>query len=289
MATRPRSGQVRGRCEAAGRRAVLDLAVQGARARHQCLGLVPPAAQSGVSRPSQGIHRRSPVGATYDAFDSERYILTFDNRAFRDVAANAPYDVVEILTNSAPMAAAASTGCTAPSPPTACGRRTSSSTSSAIISRRSPTSTTPPTSRTCRRRADRAVGAERHGAPRPGGAQVAGPRQTGHAAADTVAEGGVRAGLACDAGAPPPDPRRPPRTRDGRAVPRADGPRHRAAWKALSRGRVGAFEGAITRRAASSGPKSTASCSRATRCLLRGLPPRHRTRPRHLHDSGGHD
>jgi hypothetical protein len=64
-------------------------------------GLVPPAAQSGVSRPSQGIHRRSPVGATYDAFDSERYILTFDNRAFRDVAANAPYDVVEILTNSA--------------------------------------------------------------------------------------------------------------------------------------------------------------------------------------------
>jgi hypothetical protein len=64
-------------------------------------GLVPPAAASGVSRPSQGIHRRSPVGATYDAFDSERYILTFENRAFRDIAANAPYDVVEILTNSA--------------------------------------------------------------------------------------------------------------------------------------------------------------------------------------------
>jgi hypothetical protein len=64
-------------------------------------GLAPAAPQSGISRPSQGIHRRSPVGATYDAFDSERYILTFDNRAFRDVASNAPYDVVEILTNSA--------------------------------------------------------------------------------------------------------------------------------------------------------------------------------------------
>src|SRR5262245_6923331 len=64
-------------------------------------GLVPAAAQSGISRPSQGIHRRSPVGATYDAFDSERYILTFDNKAFRDIAAHAPYDVVEILTNSA--------------------------------------------------------------------------------------------------------------------------------------------------------------------------------------------
>src|SRR5262249_50433280 len=37
----------------------------------------------------------------YDAFDSERYILTFDNRTFRDLASNAPYEVVEILTNSA--------------------------------------------------------------------------------------------------------------------------------------------------------------------------------------------
>jgi hypothetical protein len=64
-------------------------------------GLVPPAAQSGVTRPSQQIFRRSPVGASYDIFGSERYVLTFENKAFRDVAANAPYDVVEILVNSA--------------------------------------------------------------------------------------------------------------------------------------------------------------------------------------------
>jgi hypothetical protein len=64
-------------------------------------GLVPAAAESGVSRPSQGIYRRSPIGATYDAFDSERYVLTFENKAFRDVAANAPYEVAEILVNSA--------------------------------------------------------------------------------------------------------------------------------------------------------------------------------------------
>jgi len=63
-------------------------------------GLCPPAAESGISRPSTGIHRRSPVGATYDAFGSERYILTFENRAFRDVASFAPYEFVEILTNS---------------------------------------------------------------------------------------------------------------------------------------------------------------------------------------------
>ena len=63
-------------------------------------GLVPAAAQSGISRPSQGIFRRSPLGTTYDAFDSERYILTFENRTFREIAANAPYEVVEILTNT---------------------------------------------------------------------------------------------------------------------------------------------------------------------------------------------
>jgi hypothetical protein len=62
-------------------------------------GLMPPAAESGISRPSTGVHRRSPVGATYDAFGSERYVLTFDNRAFRDAAAFAPYDAVEILAN----------------------------------------------------------------------------------------------------------------------------------------------------------------------------------------------
>ena len=63
-------------------------------------GLVPAAERSGVSRPSQGIFRRTPLGTTYDAFGSERYVLTFDNRAFRDIASQAPYDVVEILVNS---------------------------------------------------------------------------------------------------------------------------------------------------------------------------------------------
>ncbi len=63
-------------------------------------GLCPAATESGVSRPSQHIYRRSPVGLTYDAFDTERYMLTFDNKAFRDIAANAPYDFVEILANS---------------------------------------------------------------------------------------------------------------------------------------------------------------------------------------------
>jgi hypothetical protein len=62
-------------------------------------GLCPPAAESGISRPSTGIQRPTPVGATYDAFGSERYVLTFDNRALREVASQAPYEAVVILAN----------------------------------------------------------------------------------------------------------------------------------------------------------------------------------------------
>ena len=63
-------------------------------------GLCPPAAESGISRPSTGIYHDSPLGATYDAFGSERYVLTFDNRSVRRVAQFAPYEFIEILANN---------------------------------------------------------------------------------------------------------------------------------------------------------------------------------------------
>ena len=62
--------------------------------------ICPPASQSGISRPSTGIHRRSPLGLTYDAFRSERYMLSFENRRWRDVAAWAPYEMVLMVANS---------------------------------------------------------------------------------------------------------------------------------------------------------------------------------------------
>jgi hypothetical protein len=58
-----------------------------------------PSAMSGVSRPSDGVYRRTPVGATYDAFGSERYVLTFDNKKMREIAAAAPYEFIEIVVN----------------------------------------------------------------------------------------------------------------------------------------------------------------------------------------------
>lgn len=59
-----------------------------------------PTAQAGVSRPSTGIQHASALGARYDIFGSERYVLTLDNRALRDIAQYAPNEFIEILVNN---------------------------------------------------------------------------------------------------------------------------------------------------------------------------------------------
>ncbi|HEY1044776.1 MAG TPA: M64 family metallopeptidase [Telluria sp.] len=63
-------------------------------------GMAVPTEQSGVSRPSTGTHKPSALGTRYDIFDSERYVLTLDNRALRDIAQHAPYEFIEILVNN---------------------------------------------------------------------------------------------------------------------------------------------------------------------------------------------
>ena len=76
-------------------------------------GSCPPAAESGISRPSTGIYRRSPVGRTYDAFGSERYVLTFDNRALpRPRRVRAVRVRRDPRQRRRPTAAAASSTCT---------------------------------------------------------------------------------------------------------------------------------------------------------------------------------
>ena len=59
-----------------------------------------PTQESGVSRPSTGVYHASALGARYDIFGSERYVLTLDNRALRDIAQYAPYEFIEILVNN---------------------------------------------------------------------------------------------------------------------------------------------------------------------------------------------
>jgi len=70
------------------------------RADFNVWAIAPATAVSGVSRPSTHTYRDTPLGATYDAFRSERYLLTTDNKAMRRIASSAPYDFVEIITNT---------------------------------------------------------------------------------------------------------------------------------------------------------------------------------------------
>jgi hypothetical protein len=58
-----------------------------------------PTPKSGVNRPRTADFRRTPVGISYNIFDSERYALTLDSREMRDIASAAPYDFLEILIN----------------------------------------------------------------------------------------------------------------------------------------------------------------------------------------------
>lgn len=58
-----------------------------------------PSEVSGVSRPHVGQYRRTPLSTEYNIFDSERYLLTLDNRALREALSGVPYEFVEILVN----------------------------------------------------------------------------------------------------------------------------------------------------------------------------------------------
>ena len=58
-----------------------------------------PDSESGVLRPDSRIFRRTPLSVQYGIFGSERYVLTYDDRALREAASAAPYDFLEILVN----------------------------------------------------------------------------------------------------------------------------------------------------------------------------------------------
>ncbi len=58
-----------------------------------------PAAEPGIRDPRRGLWRDSPLGLAFNAFDSDRYVLTFENRRLREAAAQVPYDALILLFN----------------------------------------------------------------------------------------------------------------------------------------------------------------------------------------------
>ncbi|MFO0954168.1 MAG: M64 family metallopeptidase [Isosphaeraceae bacterium] len=67
--------------------------------RFNLYGVWKPSAESGCDEPSRGVWKVTSLGVSFDALGSERYLLTEDNRALRDVAAHAPYDALYVMVN----------------------------------------------------------------------------------------------------------------------------------------------------------------------------------------------
>ena len=62
-------------------------------------GVLKTSIDSGVDEPTHGIYKNTAVNATFNSMGSERYLLTEDNKALRDIAGHAPYDALYIMVN----------------------------------------------------------------------------------------------------------------------------------------------------------------------------------------------
>jgi hypothetical protein len=58
-----------------------------------------PSAEAGITNPRADVWKDTPFELSFNAFDSDRYVLTYANRALREAAAQAPYDSLILLFN----------------------------------------------------------------------------------------------------------------------------------------------------------------------------------------------
>lgn len=59
-----------------------------------------PSQEKGVDNPGLGIFKNTAVNATFYALGSDRYLMTYDMKSVRDIAACVPYDQIIILVNT---------------------------------------------------------------------------------------------------------------------------------------------------------------------------------------------
>lgn len=62
--------------------------------------LMVPAPQPGITDPRRGLFVDTPIRLQFNAFDLDRYMLTFADRELRELAAQAPYDALILLANT---------------------------------------------------------------------------------------------------------------------------------------------------------------------------------------------
>ena len=64
-------------------------------------GVYKPSGDSGIDEPRAELFKNTVLSCTFNSMGSERYILTEDNKAVRDLAAFVPYDAIYIMINHA--------------------------------------------------------------------------------------------------------------------------------------------------------------------------------------------
>lgn len=69
------------------------------RERFNIYGIFKPSAESGADEPRAGVYKNTAISSTFNSLGSERYLLTEDNKALRDIASHVPYDALYIMVN----------------------------------------------------------------------------------------------------------------------------------------------------------------------------------------------
>ena len=64
------------------------------------MGVIAPSENSGTDIPADNIWKSTAVGTSFYTFDTDRYLMTIDNKKLRDIASYAPYDQIYILVNT---------------------------------------------------------------------------------------------------------------------------------------------------------------------------------------------
>lgn len=63
-------------------------------------GVYLPSEESGTDYPKKGVWTKTALNTNFSTFDTDRYLMTADNKTVRDVASNVPYDQIYILVNT---------------------------------------------------------------------------------------------------------------------------------------------------------------------------------------------
>jgi hypothetical protein len=73
---------------------------KSARDKFNITGIFHPSPERGMDEPRQRVYRKTLLNASYNAFDTDRYMLINEDFRMHEIAAEVPYDAIVVLVNS---------------------------------------------------------------------------------------------------------------------------------------------------------------------------------------------